>query len=502
MTLVQPTNDGPEPQSAAPRSGAPEGQAVVKRPQRPRLGGTDREFLPAALEILVTPPSPVARTLLSAICALFALALAWSYFGWMDIYAVAQGRIQPIGGSKVVQPLDPGKVVAIHVANGNRVSAGQVLLELDSTEVAAEREAQARDLESASAEAARREAAIAAAATDALRPVPIAFPAKISQPVRQREKGVLYADVTQLRSTVGNLNAQLAEKRATRERLAATIAEREKLIALAKERVEMRQELAAKGAGSRAQTIEALEQYETQLTTDTGDRGQLIETSAAMASLREKIRETVAAFVADQAQKLAAAEQKRDHLEEDLIKAQSKASHTELKAPIAGTVQQLAVSSLGQVVASGQPLLTIVPGDETIDVRAMIANDDIGFVKAGQPAVIKVDAFPFTRYGTITGTVLDVSNDAVDERDATELTDAANAARPAGTSPSSPPRPQNLVFPTTIRLAQRTMHIDGKEIDLIPGMAVTVEIKTGQRRAIDYLLSPLREVTSSAAHER
>lgn len=501
MSLVQPANDGSKSERNALQAGAQKGQPVVRH-SAPQLTSTDREFLPAALEVLVTPPSPVARSLLLAICALFALALAWSYFGWIDIYAVAQGRIQPTGGSKVVQPLDPGKVTAIHVANGSRVSAGQVLLELDSTEVTADREAQARDLEAASAEAARRKAAIVAAATDALQPQPIAFPADISEPVRQREEGVLYADLAQLRSTVGNLKAQLAEKQATRDRLTATIAEREKLIALAKERVDMRQKLDAMGAGSRAQTIEALEQYETQVTTDTGDRGQLIETTAAMASLQEKIRESIATFVADQSQKLAAAEQKRDHLEEDLIKAQSKASHTALKSPIAGTVQQLAVTSLGQVVTSGQPLLTVVPGDDIIDVRAMIANDDIGFVKTGQPAVVKVDAFPFTRYGTIGGTVANVSNDAVDERDATELTDAATAARPQGAATGAPPRAQNLVFPATIRLAERTINIDGKEVDLIPGMAVTVEIKTGQRRAIDYLLSPLREIASGAGHER
>lgn len=467
-----------------------------------RLTATDREFLPAALEILATPPSPIARALALAICGLFLAALAWSYFGWMDIYAVAPGKIQPDGGSKVVQPLEAGKVVAVRVENGSRVNAGDVLVELDPTEAAADREAQARDLEAAKAESARREAAIAAAHTETLEPPPIAFPADISAPVRSREESVLAADLAQLRSTIATLKAQLAEKQATKERLTSTIAEREKLIALTKERVAMRQQLDAMGAGSRAQTIEALEQYETQVTTDTGDRGQLIETDAAMAELDRKIDEAVKQFVADQSQKLATVEQKRDHLEEDLIKAQSKAGHTVLKAPIAGTVQQLAVSSIGQVVAAGQPLLTIVPADDAIEVKAMIANADIGFVKVGQAAVVKVDAFPFTRYGTIDGTVAKVFSDAVDERDATELSDATNAARPQEAAPGSPAKPQNLVFPATIRLAQRAIDIDGKDVALMPGMAVTVEVKTGRRRAIDYLLSPLREFASNAGRER
>lgn len=486
---------GSQPVPAVTRTLAP-------RPNATQLSGTDREFLPAALEILVTPPSPVAKWLLVAICALFSAVLAWSYFGWMDIYAVAPGKIQPDGGSKVVQPVDAGKVAAIHVANGTLVHKGELLVELDPTETAADREAQARDLEAASAEAVRRQAAIASARTDALEPLPIAFPPGISEPVQRLEEGVLAADLAQLRSSVGSLKSELAEKLATKARLESTIAARAKLIDLTKERVAMRQQLDAMGAGSRAQTIEALEQYETQITTDTGDRGQLLETDAAMAVLGRKIEAAVSQFVDDQSQKLADAEHKRDHLEEDLIKAQSKASHSMLDAPIAGTVQQLKVTGVGQVVAAGEPLLTIVPLDDSIEVKALIANADIGFVKAGEEAVVKVDAFPFTRYGTIDGTVVRVSNDAVDERDAPELSDAANAARPEGAASAAPPKTQNLVFPATIRLAQHSIAVEGKPVALLPGMAVTVEIKTGRRRVIDYLLSPLREVASQAARER
>jgi hemolysin D len=495
MSLVQSGNPSATP--ATPRN-----KALAPRTKSAQLTDADREFLPAALEILVTPPSPVAKSLLLAICALFFGALAWSYFGWIDIYAVAPGKIQPDGGSKVVQPVDAGKVAAIRAQNGSHVDAGDVLIELDATESDADRQAQASDLEAATAEAARRKTAIAAARSETREPVPIAFPAGISEPVRRREEGVLAADLAQLRSTVDGFKSQLAEKVATKARLESTIAERQKLIALTKERVSMREQLQAMGADSRAQTIEALQQYETELTTDTDERGQLLEAGAAMASLDTKIDQSISQFIADQSQKLAEAEHKRDHLEQDLIKAQSKASHAALKAPISGTVQQLAVTSLGQVVASGQPLLTIVPFDQPLEIKAMVANQDIGFVEAGQNAVIKVDSFPYTRYGTIDGTVERVSRDAVDERDATELSDAANAARPQGATPGSPAKTQNLVFPSTIRLAKRSMDIDGKDVALMPGMAVTVEIKTGRRRAIDYLLSPLHEMVGETARER
>jgi hypothetical protein len=150
-------------------------------PLASRMDAVDREFLPAALELLETPPSPIRVVAIWLICAAFATALAWSYCGWLNIHAIAHGRIQPSGRSKIVQPLEPGKVIAIAVENGSRVSAGDVLVELDPTETGADRDALARELESTRAEAARRRVAVAAAATDGLRS-PSRFPMRPARP--------------------------------------------------------------------------------------------------------------------------------------------------------------------------------------------------------------------------------------------------------------------------------------------------------------------------------
>jgi hemolysin D len=478
----------------------PQAQPLAPVPVRPaKTQSRDRQFLPAALEVLETPPSPVATAFIWAICIVFAAALTWSYFGWIDIYAVAQGKIQPSGRSKVVQPLEPGKVVAVLVENGSRVNAGDVLLELDPTETTADRDSMARDLASAGAEAARRRAAIAAAQSESLRPGPIDFRIPIDAEIRRREQEVLAADLAQLASTRTSLKAQLAEKLATKERLTTSIAARARLLALGKERVAMRETLEKSGAGSRALTIEALQQYETQVTTDVGEQGQVLEIDAAVRSLERKIEEMVAQFIADQTQKLSEIEHKRDRLLQELVKAESKSEHKRLRSPVAGTVQQLAITTVGQVVGSGQSLMTIVPLDGPIEVEAYLLNKDIGFVEAGQPAVVKVEAFPFTRYGAINGAVAKVSGDAVDQRDAVNLSDPSNSIK-QGTAQNQ--GVQSLVFPATIKLERSTMSVDGKDVSLSPGMAVTVEIKTGQRRIIDYLLSPIREVASRSGHER
>jgi hemolysin D len=281
-----------------------------------------------------------------------------------------------------------------------------------------------------------------------------------------------------------------------------SIEARKKMLDLSRERVGMREEINTRGAGSRALIIEAELQYENFKTTDASERGQLVETEAGIVSLEKRLQQAQDQFIAEQAQKGAEAERKRDRLEQELIKARSKRERTRLRAPSAGIVQQLEVSTLGQVVASGQPLVSVVPVDAPLEVEAMIANRDIGFVRPGQRATVKIDAFAFTRYGTIDAEVVRVSTDAIDDRNATAMMDAASAVRPQVSAAPKPPSGQSLVFPAVLKLGRSTIDVEGKEIPLSPGMTVTVEIKTGERRAISYVLSPLGEIISTSARER
>ncbi len=221
----------------------------------------------------------------------------------------------------------------------------------------------------------------------------------------------------------------------------------------------------------------------------------------ALLTLDRKLEEATTQFIADQTVKLADIERKADHLKGEFIKSTAKHERTRITAPISGTVQQLAVTTIGQVVSSGQALMTIVPVNAPIEIEALVQNKDIGFVEAGQKAVVKIESFPFTRYGTVAGVVIKVSRDAVDDREASALSDPKLSVR-SQSSTADLARNQNLIFPATISLDKTVMNIDGKDIPLSPGMGVTVEVLTGKRRALDYILSPLREVTSSSAHER
>ena len=267
----------------------------------------------------------------------------------------------------------------------------------------------------------------------------------------------------------------------------------------------MRELVEKRGAGSRSQIIDALERYQTEVTTQVGEKGQLRESTAALAATEKKIAETISQFIADQTQKLVEAERKYDHLSQDLIKAESKNSRTRLKAPVSGIVQQLAVTTVGQMVTSGQALMTIVPPDAPLKIEAMILNKDIGFVHVGQGAIVKVEAFPFTplrrnrrhRHQDLPR----CRRHAKRSEPLRSRRRRAAARRAVGSSGSSGRGPE-MAFPATIALVRVSMDLEGTPVNLSPGMTVTVEIQTGRRRIIDYVLSPLRETASQAAHER
>lgn len=468
------------------------------------IGRADKEFLPAALEIIESPPSPVKLGLIWFITLLAMSTLAWSWFGQIDIHAVAQGRIQPSGRSKVVQPAEAGRVRIAYVRNGSSVREGDVLVELDSTDSGADLDAMRAEVETNQAEIARRRLAIASARSGEITAPVILFPDAISELVRRREQATLDAETQTLSMLQRGLDAQIGEREAQKQRLKFSIVERTKLVAVLTERVKMRQMLVDRDAGARAAVIDALQEQQKEAAILATERGQIFELDAAITTLRLKQNETTAQFITEQTQRLLEMERRFEKAQAELIKAVGKNNRTRLTAPVSGIVQQLALTTEGQVVAAGQPLMTIVPGDDRLEVEAFLQNKDVGFVAVGQKVILKIDAFPFTRFGTVEGEVVQVSRDAIDEREATGLADSSSSSRgnqnQSALSPAA--RIQNLVYPTTIALRQLAVNVGASDVRLQPGMAVTAEIRTGERRLLDYLLSPVREVSSQAAHER
>jgi hemolysin D len=466
------------------------------------MNPSDREFLAPALEIVETPPSPVHVAFLWIICALVVAAVAWAYFGRVDIVAAAQGKFQPTGQVKVVEPLETGRVEDIRVGDGSFVRAGDVLIELDRSAALADRDGARAELASVRAEILRRGTALVSARSHRFDASPaIDWPDDSAPALRERENRVLAADLGQLAANVASFDAERAQKAAEGDKLRDTITTQKNLVATLQERVNMRAKLVEERAGARAAVIDATETLQYQVTQEARQEQDLASLTAGLKIIDRNSDKAVQDFISDNAQKLEDAERRAEDVEQRLAKAEAALDHLTLRAPIAGRVQSLIITNVGQVVTSGQEIMRIVPEDSGLEIQAYVRNRDMGFVSVGQEAVVKVESFPFTRYGVIKANVTRVARDAIPEPDANAIegdpTRISNAAGFAGGE-----RTQNLVFPVVLKPDAETIMVDGAPEPLTSGMAVTVELKTGARRMLEYLFAPLVEVASKAMRER
>ncbi|MEI6573003.1 MAG: HlyD family type I secretion periplasmic adaptor subunit [Alphaproteobacteria bacterium] len=464
------------------------------------MSRSDQEFLPSALEILERPPSPIALALLVSICAIVVITLTWSWFGYTDIVAIAQGKIQPSGRVKTVQPIESGKIEKIRAVNGQKVAEGDTLIELQSDDAQAEGRAIDVALWAAGAENIWRLAVVEAAKSNDDR-AKVIWPVFIPLEVQTREELVAKADLTQLRAQISSLDAQRDQKKAERERLTNTIGAQEALITILSERVDMRQALQNSASGTRASLIDAQETLAYQKTFLATERGQLIEAERGIDALTAEINRTLQNFIAENILKASDAKRVADEARPRREKVQVRIDNLTLRAPVSGVVQASSAVNSGQVLIAGQEVMRVVPDGLTLEAEAYLPNKDIGFVHEGQHASIKIEAFPFTRYGTIEATVLRVGQDAIPLPEAiASESSPGQSANPKG--PITAQRVQNLYYPVVLKLERSAITSGDKDIALSPGMAVTAEIKTGERRLLDYFLSPLIEVSSLAIKER
>jgi hemolysin D len=455
----------------------------------------ETDFLPAALEIMETPPPPAARAIALTIIAFFLVALLWSCLGHVDIIATAPGKIVPTGRTKVIQPLEAGVVRAIHVRDGQKVKEGDVLVEIDSTISEAERQRVKKALIQSRLDVARLRALTEGgdAAMETFKAPEGASDAEIAL-----QKSLLASQYAEVHAKLANIDSQITKTESNAAAVKSTVNKIAGSLPYIAKRTEMRETLAARGYGSKLEALSARQQLLEQQNELLVQKSRLAEAEAGAASLKQQRQETEAEYTRRALNDLADAEKKVASLQEEWIQAEQKFRLQTLKAPVDGTVQQLAVHTQGGVVTPAQAILSVVPVDSFIEIEAMVSNRDIGFVHPGQEVEVKVDTFNFTRYGLLAGTVESVSQDSM----ARSKPVGSGRAGIDSADSSSEPAGQEMVYPARILLKQTTMNIDGRDVPLTAGMAVTAEIKTGRRRVISYLLSPLSQHTQEALRER
>lgn len=463
-----------------------------QRSRRPSdRDGTD--FLPAAIEVMEKPPSPAGRALLWLICAFLVLALIWAWLGRVDIVAVAQGRTIPLGKVKVVQAPELGVVRAIHVAEGRKVKAGDTLIELDPTISGADRDRLAREALAAALDKARLEAIIADPDNSGARFVSLA-PAGAPPEMLDVQSRLMAAETAKFRANLATLDAEEHRRIAQRDISLAQLDKLAAVIPLLRDTEKSIRILATEGHASKLRHNDVKERLVSAEKDYATETQRLREAEAGLAAIRQQRRQAEQEFRTQILKELAAASEKHAAAEQELKKATQRTQLQALRAPVDGTVQQLAATTIGGVVQPAETLMVIVPSDATLEIEATLLNKDVGFVRPGQHAEIKLEAFPFTIYGALTGEVVDISADAV----------SIPNVSGAGTRPvrgvgdeTTPP-----VYTARVRLHAPSLDVDGKKLVLGPGLAASVEIRTGARTVLTYVLDPIVRYRSEVLREK
>ncbi len=435
----------------------------------------ESDFLPAALEITEKPVSPTARASAWVLLAGLAITIPWMIFGKVDIVASAQGKLAPSGSVKLVQPAEPGVVRRILVQDGQRVMAGQPLVELDPTETTASVEQARKSWETAALDAARLRAVLSA--LDG-RGLAFAAPAGVAPDIASTQYQLARAQLTEIQAASSGYSAEIRAAQAAQSQAAGEARKLAETLPLMNQQLQANEALAEKGYVSKLRVIEMRRQQlsvarDREIAASTSSRAgaQLAAAGSGAAMSRAQARARILT-------ELVRAESDEKLRREELVKGEQRAQFRQLVAPVSGTVAQLAIHTIGGVVEAAKPVMIVVPDGDTLVADVLVPNRDIGYLHKGQTVQIKLDAFPFTRHGTVPGKIETIASDAIEDE----------KIGPA--------------YRIRVKLMRSYVTRDGEKINLTPGLSATADIQTGKRSIMSYLISPIDKATNEAARER
>lgn len=459
-------------------------------------------FLPAALEIQAAPPPKWSRSLLWAIMLLIVIAIAWASWAEIDIIATAQGKIVPSGQVKIIQPLETGVVKTIFIKEGQHVKAGDKLIALDNTSNVADADRLANELTGFKEDLARQlfflekldlvikkqaqlQERIQVNSAQEQAYAQVKYNASFALlPLNQQS--LLASSWQEYQSKLNSFASEIIKLSAEKKSRKIDVGRFEKTLPLVIEREQSYHSLLEISAVSRNQYLELKQQRIDQEESLLLQRANVEQISAGIESAKQNLYAYQSEMRRNTLQEINRLTRQRDSLQQELHKANRLTQLRILISPVDGVVEELVIATIGGIVTPAQELLHIVPttsnnGEDKgqqLEIEAGLLNKDIGFVHTGQIAEIKIDSFPFTKYGVIDGTVTDISADAIEHEQF------------------------GLLFPLKASIKTDEINVDGKWVKLKPGMSVTVEIKTGTRRLMEFLLAPLMRGVSEGARER
>lgn len=442
------------------------------------------EFSPPLLRLQATHPAPLAGAFLKAMLMMLAATLVWASIGKLDIVAVTDGKLVPSSYLKIVQPTEQGIVKEILVDEGQSVGAGQVLVRMDAVLAGADISTFTSEFHTKRIAMRRIDAQLAGVELrqeagdppDLYAPAMAQYAANvaawqnaIAQERTLREKAHLdMASAVEVRDKLHAVLPHYREQEAAFARL-AHVGYAGKLMATdkARERIEKEQDFKSQEfiIGSNAASIRQFEEKINQITADYRRQLQAERTETAL---------------------------QLEKATQELAKVRHRQGLLELRAPQAGLIKDLATHTPGTVVAPGTILMTLVPQGDTLRAEVWVSNQDVGFVRPGQPAKVKLAAYPFQKYGMVDATVIQVSADATEAPSANTRSDALfGRDRPMGP----------LAFRAIVELRTQMLESRGRRFALTPGMQAVAEIKLGERTLLEYLLSPIQKAVHEGGRE-
>lgn len=444
----------------------------------PRRLAHEVDFLPASLALQERPVHPAPRVLQWLLSGFFAIGLFWACVGKIDVTATADGKIVPSGKTKLIQPNEVSVVKKIHVEDGQRVRAGDLLVELDMSITSADLERVRNDLLAARVDVARSQALLESI-RDSTQPASVAaLIPEVSAPRQQAAQRWLDGQYAEFSSALDYASAEIQQRSAELDAAKTVVDSIKNILPIARKLAEDYKTLLKDGGVARHSYLEKEQNRLDQERNLAAGQLRVKELMASLRAAEHKRTSIVAQHRRAMLDLHGEASQRTAALAQELSKAERRHQLKRLVAPVDGVVQQLAIHSQGGVVTEAQHLMVIVPDGQPVEVEAMIENKDIGFVHPGQTVEIKVETFNFTKYGVIPGVVTSISGDAIEKEQV------------------------GLLYSARIKLERNYLQVGGRDVPLSPGMAVRAEVITDKRRVISYFLSPLEQYAAESFSER
>lgn len=437
-----------------------------------RSDSEDKEFLPPAVEILETPPSPMGRMLVWAVLGLFVLVLLWSLIGEIDEVVVARGKVIPVGYTKVLQSEDKGIVKRILVQEGQKVKKGELLMELDRTMSESDLNALKKEISYYDINIRR----ILAELSD--KPFMAETGTGFDPRDMAQQMSLYQSRQSEKRARLEFCDAQIRQKEDSVRVAESSLEKYRQLLSIAREREKNLQEIVEQGAISK---YTYLEYKGKRIELEQNVSMNISELSAAKAeasAARQQKAQYLAEWNRQLQEELINCRKQYNTLKESERKAELKNKLIEIKSPVDGAVHKLDIHTVGAVVQEAQGLMQVVPEGTPMEVEAWMENKDIGFVNPGMPVEIKIDTFNFQKFGTLKGKVREISPDTIEDKD------------------------RGPLYRVMVSMDEEKLHMDNRDLQVYPGMSVSAEIKTRKKRIIDFFLEPFQTYKNEALRER